>query len=193
MISTCGWQYLVLMIASWVPMSKSILVWILTEILTVLYPCCPGMKYGLEVHCKPKIIFVWQLMDFSRFNSVGTLRYLLTFGFFFGFFFGIGTNLSKWQFNMTTRNFLMTSSTDKLKQLSPTTHYSKSWIFVQKFNFDKTLKIWTLNFRAKSRRFHPKMYQIIEFSCQNSRFWPKIGKIKLNFWTKNGGLEQCGP
>ena len=51
------------------------------------------------------------------------------------------------------------------------THYSKSQIFVQKFNFDKTPTI--------SRVFHPK--KVDNF----------LGKSKLNFWTKNEDFEQC--
>ena len=46
---------------------------------------------------------------------------------------------------------------------------------IEKFNFAYILKY--LNFCAKIGRyswiFHPKMYQIIEFSCQDARFWSK--------------------
>ena len=48
--------------------------------------------------------------------------------------------------------------------MSYSTHYSKSQIFVKKFNFDKTPTF--------SRVFHPK--KIDNF----------LGKSKLNFWTK---------
>ena len=51
------------------------------------------------------------------------------------------------------------------------THYSKSQIFVQKFNFDQTLTF--------SRVFHPK--KIDNF----------LGISKLKFWTKNEDFEQC--
>ena len=44
-------------------------------------------------------------------------------------------------------------------------HYSKSQIFVQKFNFDKTPTF--------SRVFHPNFFDNF------------LGKSKLNFWTKN--------
>ena len=50
-------------------------------------------------------------------------------------------------------------------------NYSKSQIFVQKFNFDKTTTF--------SRIFHPK--KIDNF----------LVKSKLNFWTKNEDFEQC--
>ena len=118
-------------------------------------------------------------------------------------------------------------------------HYSKSLIFVPKSQFWQNLTfrdIWI--FCAKIGRyswiFHLSKYQKIEFSYQNSRFWPKIeltktlekvnfgAKIrnssifenfnfkifcqncvqkvkfttmqlfpKVEFCTKNGGLEQC--
>ena len=55
--------------------------------------------------------------------------------------------------------------------MSYSTHYSKSQIFVKKFNFDKTPTF--------SRVFHPK--KIDNF----------LGKSKLNFWTKNEDFEQC--
>ena len=51
------------------------------------------------------------------------------------------------------------------------THYSKSQIFVQKFNFDKTPTF--------SRVFQPIKSTIF------------FGKSKLNFWTKNEDFEQC--
>ena len=50
-------------------------------------------------------------------------------------------------------------------------HYSKSQIFVQKFNFDKTPTF--------SRVFTPKKID----NC--------LGKSKLNFWTKNEDFKQC--
>ena len=85
--------------------------------------------------------------------------------------------------------------------MSKTTHYSKSQIFVQKFNFDKTPTF--------SRVFHPKVFwQFFSWnqSCQQLKspkpqhfhefFTPKIdnflGKSKLDFWTKNEDFEQYG-
>ena len=72
-------------------------------------------------------------------------------------------------------------------------HYSKSQIFVQKFNFDKTPTF--------SRVFHqtffltiflvksPDSHHFHEFFTQkNDNFH---GKLKLNFWTKNEDFEQC--
>ena len=49
------------------------------------------------------------------------------------------------------------------------THYSKSQI--SQFNFDKNPTF--------SRVFHPKFF---------ANF---LGKLKLNFWTKNEDFEQC--
>ena len=80
------------------------------------------------------------------------------------------------------------------------TRYSKSQIFVQKFNFDKTPTF--------SRVFHPNFFwQFFSWnqSCQQLKcpkpqlfhefFTQKIdnflGKTKLNFWTKNEDFEQC--
>ena len=80
------------------------------------------------------------------------------------------------------------------------THYSKSHIFVQKTNFDKTPTF--------SRVFHPNFFwQLFSWnqSCQQLKspksqhfhefFTQKIdnflGKSKLNFWTENGDFEQC--
>ena len=80
------------------------------------------------------------------------------------------------------------------------THYSKSHIFVQKSNFDKTPTF--------SRVFHPKFFwQFFSYnqSCQQLKspkprlfhefFTQKIDnflrKSKLNFWTKNEDFEQC--
>ena len=51
-------------------------------------------------------------------------------------------------------------------------HYSKSQIFVQKFNFDQNPNIFT--------SFSPKIFLTI---C--------LVKSKLNFWTKNEDFEQC--
>ena len=80
-------------------------------------------------------------------------------------------------------------------------HYSKSQIFVQKFNFYKSPNIFTSfspnffwqffswNQRCQqlkkpktttfSRVFHPKKFDNF------------LGKSKLNFWTKNEDFEQC--
>ena len=79
------------------------------------------------------------------------------------------------------------------------THYSKSQIFVQKFNFDKTPTF--------SRVFHPNFFwQFFSWnqSCQQLKspkpqhfhefFTLKIvffGKSKLNFRIKNEDFEQC--
>ena len=80
-------------------------------------------------------------------------------------------------------------------------HYSKSQIFVQKFNLDKTPTF--------SRVFHANFFwQFFSWnqSCQQLKcpipqhfhefFTQKIdnflGKSKLNFWTKNEDFEQCG-
>ena len=80
-------------------------------------------------------------------------------------------------------------------------HYSKSQIFVQKFNFDKTTTF--------SRVFHQNSFwQFFSWnqSCQRLEspkpqhcsefFTQKIdnfhGKSKLNFWTNNEDFEQCG-
>ena len=65
-------------------------------------------------------------------------------------------------------------------------HYSKNIIFVQKFNFDKTLLSNIFEFGKYYWLCHP---QKIEFTCQKSRH--RIGQSKLYFWTKNEGLEQC--
>ena len=55
-------------------------------------------------------------------------------------------------------------------------HFSKSLIFVQKFTFDKILLWDILMYRYQySRIFQSKKYQIIQFSCQKSNFWRKIG------------------
>ena len=72
------------------------------------------------------------------------------------------------------------------------THHSKSLIFAQKFNsqnFDKTLLLLYLKFCAKIGKCywicHTKRYQLIEFSCQNLDFDPKL-KLqnigKSQFW-----------
>ena len=82
------------------------------------------------------------------------------------------------------------------------THYSKSQIFVQKFNFDKTPTF--------SRVFHPNFFLAIFLvksklsTAKKSKtttfsrvFHPLkkidnfLGKSKLNFWTKNEDFEQC--
>ena len=73
------------------------------------------------------------------------------------------------------------------------THYSKIQIFVQKFNFDKTLTF--------SRVFHSKFFwQFFSWnqSCQQLKnLKPQhfheffTGKSKLNFWRKNEDFEQC--
>ena len=66
-----------------------------------------------------------------------------------------------------------------ISKLQPS-HCSENLIYVQKFNFDKTLFL-----------------DIFEFSRQKSRIWPKIWEDKwfekfkftwLNFWTEKGGL-----
>jgi len=81
------------------------------------------------------------------------------------------------------------------------THYSKSQMFGQIFNFDKTPTF--------SRVFHPKFFwQFFSWnqSCQELKS-PKpqhfheffthkkihnfLGKSKLIFWTKNQDFEQC--
>ena len=79
-------------------------------------------------------------------------------------------------------------------------HYSKSQIFVQKFNFDKTPNIFTsfspklflTIFLVKSKLTTAKKSRTTTFSRV---FHPKIdifqGKSKLNFWTKNEDFEQC--
>ena len=89
----------------------------------------------------------------------------------------------------------------RIKTMQLHTHYSKSQIFVQKFNFDKTPTF--------SRVFHPNFFwQFFSWnqSCQQLKspkpqhfhefFTPKkidnfLGKSKLNFWTKNEDFEQC--
>ena len=81
------------------------------------------------------------------------------------------------------------------------THYSKSQFFVQKFNFDKT--------QTFPRVFHPIFFwQFFSWNPKLSTakksktttfsrvFYPKkidnfLGKLKLNFWTKNEDFEQC--
>ena len=86
--------------------------------------------------------------------------------------------------------------------LKTSLHYSKSQIFVQKFNFDKTPTF--------SRVFHPEFFLPIFLvksklsTAKKSKtttfsrvFHPKkidnfLGKSKLNFWTKNEDFEQCG-
>ena len=79
------------------------------------------------------------------------------------------------------------------------THYSKSQIFVQKFNFDKAPTfardfhpIFLTIFLVKSKLSTAKKSKTTAFSRV---FHPKIdnflGKSKLNFWTKNEDFEQC--
>ena len=97
-------------------------------------------------------------------------------------------------------------------------HYSKSQIFVQKFNFDKTLQFFSGNpscqqlKSANTQHFHefsPKFFLTIFLvksnlsTAQNSKTaafsrvftqnnWTIfLGKSKLNFWTKNEDFEQC--
>ena len=93
-------------------------------------------------------------------------------------------------------------------------HYSKSQIFVQRFNFDKTIQFSreikvVNNPPTFSRVFHPKFFLTIflvksklstakksktaafswVFTQTNSKIF--LGKSKLNFWTKNEDFEQC--
>ena len=86
-----------------------------------------------------------------------------------------------------------------LKHVSQLPHYSKSQIFVQKFNFDKTPTF--------SRVFHPKFFLTIflvksklstakktKTTTFSRVFHPQkidnfLGKSKLNFWTKNEDFE----
>mgnify|MGYP006975991164 CR=1 FL=1 len=88
----------------------------------------------------------------------------------------------------------------ELKWTAAATHYSKSQIFVQKFNFDKTLTfsrvfhpIFLTIFLVKSKLSTAKKFKTTTFSRV---FHPKkidnfLGKSKLNFWTKNEDFEQC--
>ena len=89
---------------------------------------------------------------------------------------------------------------EKKRKLS-FTHYSKSQIFVPKFNFDKTPTF--------SRAFHSKFFLTIFLvksklsTAKKSKntiisrvFTPKkidnfLGKSKLNFWTNDEDFEQC--
>ena len=79
-------------------------------------------------------------------------------------------------------------------------HYSKSQIFVQKFNIDKTPTfsrvfhpIFLTIFLVKSKLSTAKKSKTTTFSRVFHP--PKIdnfyGKSKLNFWTKNEDFEQC--
>ena len=74
-------------------------------------------------------------------------------------------------------------------------HYSKSQIFVQKINFDKTFSRVFLSkiFLVKSKLSTAKKSKTTTFSRV---FHPKkidnfLGKSKSNFWTKNEDFEQC--
>ena len=77
-----------------------------------------------------------------------------------------------WSFSLLLFfNHRKSINSDPLGNMHHHSHYSKSQIFVQKFNFDKTPTF--------SRVYHPN--KIDHF----------LGKSKLNFWTKNGDFEQC--
>ena len=99
----------------------------------------------------------------------------------------------KWAESWSTIQFSTRSSSSS--------HYSKSQIFVQKFNFDKTPTF--------SRVFHPTFFLTIflvksklsiaeKFKTTTFLrvFHPKkidnfLRKLKLNSWTKNEDFEQC--
>ena len=81
------------------------------------------------------------------------------------------------------------------------THYSKSQIFVQKFNFDKTptfSRVFNANFfwqffswnQSCQQLKCPKPQHFHEFFTQKiiDNF---LGNSKLNFCTKNEDFEQC--
>ena len=73
-------------------------------------------------------------------------------------------------------------------------HYSKSQIFVQKFNLTSfSPKTFLTIFLVKSRLSIAKKSKTAAFSrvfTQNiSTFF--LGKSKLNFWTKNEDCKQC--
>ena len=81
-------------------------------------------------------------------------------------------------------------------------HYSKSQIFVQKFNFDKTKpqhfhefftqKILTI-FLVKSKLSTAKKSKTKTFSrvFHPQKIGNFLGKSKWNYWTKNEDFEQC--
>ena len=80
-------------------------------------------------------------------------------------------------------------------------HYSKSQIFVQKFNFDRTptfSRVFHPNFfltifLVKSKLSTAKKYKTTTFSrvFHQKKIDNFLGKSKLNFWTKNEDFEQC--
>ena len=80
-------------------------------------------------------------------------------------------------------------------------HYSKSQIFVQKFNFDQTPNIFTsfsphiflTIFLVKSKLTRAKKSKTTTFSriFHPIKIDNFLGKSKLNFWTKNEDFEQC--
>ena len=62
-------------------------------------------------------------------------------------------------------------------------NFSKSLIFVQNLTLRHTYVLYRYIFqilRQYSRIFQSKKYQIIQFSCQKSRFWRKIGLSNQN-------------
>ena len=94
-----------------------------------------------------------------------------------------------------TKHFVIKSILLQILQIYMS-HYSKSQMFVQKFNFDKTLTF--------SRVFHPIFFLTIFLvksklstakkskTTTFSRVFhpPKKSIILLNFWTKNEDFEQ---
>merc|ERR1711860_32915 len=80
-------------------------------------------------------------------------------------------------------------------------HYSKSQVFVQKFNFDKAptfSRVFHRNFfltifLVKSKLSTAKKSKTTIFSrvFHPRKFGNVLGKSKLNFWTKNEDFEQC--
>ena len=90
--------------------------------------------------------------------------------------------------------FSKASASSKLWYLC-TTHYSKSQIFVQKFNFDKTptfSQVFLSNFFDNfSREIKVVQNHNIFTSFSPQKIDNFLGKSKLNFWTKNEDFEEC--
>ena len=80
---------------------------------------------------------------------------------------------------------------------SSLTHYSKSQIFVQKINFDKTPtfspKISLKLFLVQSKLPSAIMSRPVAFSrfFHQKKIDTLLGKKKLNFWTKSEDFEKC--
>ena len=81
------------------------------------------------------------------------------------------------------------------------THYSKSQIFVHKFNFDKTPTLFFMSFSPVSPLIFLTIFLVksklsTAKKSKTTIFSPKkidnfLGKSKLNFCTKNEDFEQC--